>query len=81
MEGDEWVQSPEDLSKLTLCHYVQLQHGLIVHLGTDAGHLAHKSLHVSRLKTLLSRYLLNQTEVLYELSLSLGELVYDLQGI
>lgn len=74
MEGDEWVQSTEDLSKLTLCHYVQLQHGLIVHLGTDPGQLAYKSLHVSGLNVLfrLSSYLLNQTEVLYELSLSLG---------
>lgn len=32
MERNERVQSTKDLSKLTLCHDVQLQHGLIVHL-------------------------------------------------
>lgn len=32
MERNERVQSTKDLSKLTLCHDVQLQHGLIVYL-------------------------------------------------
>lgn len=32
MERNEGVQCPKDLSKLTLRHDVQLQHGLIVHL-------------------------------------------------
>lgn len=32
MEGNEGFQSPKDLSKLTLRHDVQLQHGIIVHL-------------------------------------------------
>lgn len=32
MEWNERVQCTKDLSKLTLCHDVQLQHGLIVHL-------------------------------------------------
>lgn len=33
MERNEGVQCPKDLSKLALRHDVQLQHGLIVHLG------------------------------------------------
>lgn len=33
MERNERVQSPKDLSQLTLCHDVQLQHGLIVYLA------------------------------------------------
>lgn len=32
MERNEGVQSAEDLSKLALCHDVQLQHGLVVNL-------------------------------------------------
>lgn len=32
MERNERVQRTKDLSKLTLCQDVQLQHGLIVHL-------------------------------------------------
>lgn len=32
MERDERVQGTEDLSELALCHDVQLQHGLIIHL-------------------------------------------------
>lgn len=33
MERNERVQSPKDLSKLTLRHDFQLQHGLIVNLA------------------------------------------------
>ncbi len=33
MKRNERVQCTKDLSKLTLCQDVQLQHGLIVHLG------------------------------------------------
>lgn len=36
MKRNERVQSPKDLSKLTLCHDVQLQHGLIVYLAAYA---------------------------------------------
>lgn len=32
MEGDERIQGTKDLSKFALCHDVQLQHGLIIHL-------------------------------------------------
>lgn len=32
VERNERVQSTEDLSQFTLCHDVQLQHGLIIHL-------------------------------------------------
>lgn len=37
MERNESVQSAKDLSKLTLCQDVQLQHGLIVHLAAHTG--------------------------------------------
>lgn len=36
MERYERVQSAKDLPKFTLCHDVQLQHGLIVHLVARA---------------------------------------------
>lgn len=35
MERDERVEGTKDLSKLALCHDVQLQHGLIIHLGAQ----------------------------------------------
>lgn len=42
MERNERVQSPKDLSKLTLCHDVQLQHGLIVYLVAHTEQEANK---------------------------------------
>lgn len=35
MERNKRVQCAEDLSKFTLCHDVQFQHGLIVHLAAE----------------------------------------------
>lgn len=32
MKGDERVQGTKDLNELTLCHDIQLQHGLIIDL-------------------------------------------------
>lgn len=87
MERNERVQCTKDLSKLTLCHDVQLQHGLVVHLAAHSngkGRINAEQKEVyqrSNAKCCCSvdKYLLDQTEVINELSLSLSQLIDHLQ--